>query len=195
MTVIKGRTAAQIKEAVEAGAVILGTNYLQEARDLHAVAGPGIKWHFIGHLQKNKVKAAVAICNMIETLDSLELAVEINKRCGEQGKKMPVLIEVNSGREANKTGVMPEEVYWLAQQIAGLAHIELQGLMTMGPLQTDATQLLPYFTLTKKLFDELTEMNLPGVKMKYLSMGMSDSYPAALAAGANLVRIGRAIFA
>jgi len=194
VAVAKGRTPAQIKEALDAGAGIIGENYLQEARAAFAEIGQAARWHFIGHLQRNKVKPAVALADMIETVDSPALAAEIDKRCREIGKIMPVLIEVNSAREPHKSGVLPEQVMDLVRNLAALPNIRVQGLMTMGPLLPDPAGIRPCFQETKRLFADIQRLRLPGVEMLYLSMGMSESYRIAIEEGANLVRLGRAIF-
>ena len=190
----KSRSTHEIREAVEAGIRIVGQNYVQEAEEAFRALGRGIRWHFIGHLQKNKVKKAVQIFDMIETVDSLGLAEEIAKRAGAAGKIMPVLIEVNSGREPQKFGVMPEDVEDMAQRFSEIQNISVQGLMTMGPFSGDPEEARPYFIKTKAHFDRLKELNLPKVEMNYLSMGMTNSYLVAVQEGANLVRIGTKIF-
>ena len=191
---VKTRTPAEITQALQAGIKILGENYVQEAEQNHRVIGNRSLWHFIGHLQKNKVKKAVAIFDMIETVDSLEIAQEIDKRCQQIGKIMPILIEVNSGRENQKSGVLPENVLALAQSIANFKNIKLMGLMTMGPMAGNPEDSRPYFITTKKVFEELKSLDIPNVTMQYLSMGMTNSYRIALAEGANMVRIGTLIF-
>jgi pyridoxal phosphate enzyme (YggS family) len=190
----KTRTPAEIAESVAAGIGIVGENYVQEAEKAYQEVGNKVEWHFIGHLQKNKVKKAVALFDMIETVDSVELAAEIDKRCGQISKTIPVLIEINSGREAQKAGVYPEEAEQLIKAIAGMKNIRVQGLMTMGPATTQAEELRTCFRETKILFDNIKQANLPNVEMKYLSMGMTDSYKIALEEGANMVRIGSRIF-
>jgi pyridoxal phosphate enzyme (YggS family) len=190
----KTRTPAEIAEAVTAGIGIVGENYVQEAEKAYQEVGNKVEWHFIGHLQKNKVKKAVTLFDMIETVDSVELAAEIDKRCGQIGKTMPVLIEINSGREAQKAGVYPEEAEQLIEAIAGMKNIRVQGLMTMGPATIQAEELRTCFRETKGLFDRIKQAALPNIEMKYLSMGMTDSYKIALEEGANMVRIGSMIF-
>ena len=190
----KSRQPQEIREAVSAGIEIIGENYLQEAEKAREAIGANVKWHFIGHLQKNKVKRAVALFDMIETVDSVDIAREIDRRCGQISKTMPVLIEVNSGREPQKTGVFPENTEELVTAISYLPNIQLKGLMTMGPYLINPEDLRPYFAETKRLFDRLKELKLPGVCMEYLSMGMTDSYKIAVEEGANLVRIGSKIF-
>jgi len=190
----KTRSAEEILEAVQAGVKIIGENYVQEAEKMRAAVGDKVSWHCIGHLQKNKVKKAVCLCDMIETVDSVEIAKEIDKRCGQIGKVMPILIEINSGREEQKAGVLPEDTEKLIREISGLQNIKVMGLMTMGPFSGNPEDARPYFVETKKIFDQIKKLNLPDVEMKYLSMGMTNSYKVALEEGANMVRIGTGIF-
>jgi pyridoxal phosphate enzyme (YggS family) len=186
----KGRRVEDILEAIDGGAKIIGENYLQEAEEKFNAIGTKVKWHFIGHLQKNKVKKAVQIFDIIETVDSVEIAGVIDKACAGTNKIMPILIEVNSGREKNKSGALPEDVEILARHIAKLKNIKLTGLMTMGPALKNPEDYRPYFRDTKALFDKIKSI----IDIKYLSMGMSDSYHIAIQEGANLVRIGTVIF-
>ncbi len=194
MAAAKSRTPQEILRAVEAGVQIIGENYVQEALAAFDVVGPSVKWHFIGHLQKNKVKKAVEIFNMIETVDSIELAREINKRCAQRATIMSVLIEINSGREPQKFGVLPEETEDLIKEILPLQNVKIEGLMTMGPMFGDPEDARPYFIETRNLFDQIRRLALPGVEMRYLSMGMTNSYTVAIEEGANIVRIGTKIF-
>jgi len=190
----KTRSPQEILEAVEAGVKIVGENYVQEAERAYQVVGARAKWHFIGYLQKNKVKKAVALFDMIETVDSIELAVEIDRRCRQIGKTMPVLVEVNSGRERQKSGVLPEDAEQLIRQISVLPSIRVLGLMTMGPQFGDPEDSRPYFVETRRIFERIKLLALANVEMKYLSMGMSNSYQVAIQEGANMVRIGTKLF-
>ena len=190
----KARTPEEILEASKAGVKIIGENYVQEAQAAFSVIGRHVKWHFIGHLQKNKVKKAVEIFDMVETVDSLEIGKEIDKRCRDQGKVMPVLIEINSGREPQKFGVVPENVESLVRELSQLKNIRVEGLMTMGPEFGDPENARPFFREAKKTFDKIKALGLPGVAMNWLSMGMSHSYRVAVQEGANMVRLGTKIF-
>jgi pyridoxal phosphate enzyme (YggS family) len=190
----KTRTPAEVREAVAAGIGIIGENYVQETEPARHAVETAIEWHFIGHLQKNKVKKAVELFDMIETVDSMTLAREIDKRCSQIGKIMPVLIEVNSGREPQKSGVFPEDAEALIREMASLTNIRVMGLMTMGPLTESPEDLRHCFADTRRLFEGLKALEIPGVTMEYLSMGMTDSYQVAVEEGANLVRIGSKIF-
>jgi pyridoxal phosphate enzyme (YggS family) len=153
-----------------------------------------VKWHFIGHLQTNKAKRAVEVFDLIETVDSLKLGLEIDKRSCEQGKVMPVFIEINSGREPQKSGVLPEDAEGLVRELARLPSLKVEGLMTMGPETGDPEGSRPYFRLTKDIFDRLKNLSIPGAVLVSLSMGMSHSYRVAVEEGANLVRLGTVIF-
>ncbi len=190
----KTRTAEEVLEAIESGVKIIGENYVQEAERSYEVIGNKAKWHFIGYLQKNKVKKAVRLFDMIETVDSVELATEIDKRCAQIGKIMPVLIEINSGREKQKSGVLPENAEPLVREISHLQNIKVTGLMTMGPRFGNPDDSRPYFVETKRIFDQIKKLDLPSIEMRYLSMGMTNSYKIALEEGANMVRIGTKIF-
>ena len=190
----KGRTPAEIKAAIQAGITHVGHNYVQEARAMIPALGDSATWHMIGHLQRNKVNKAVELFDMIETVDSLRLAEALDRRCAVIGKVMPVLVEIDSGREASKTGTLPEDVDDLIQRLNELQHIRVQGLMTMGPRFGDPEQARPYFRATRAAFERLSAWNLPNVTMRYLSMGMSNSYLVAIEEGANIVRIGTKIF-
>ena len=190
----KTREPNEILEAVEAGVEIIGENYVQESERAYEIIGNRAKWHFIGHLQKNKVNKAVKIFDMIETVDSIELAKEIDKRCAQIGKIMPVLIEINSGDEKQKYGILPEDAAQLSRDISRFQNIKLMGLMTMGPQFGNPEDSRPYFVKTKKVFDAIDKLDLPNVEMKCLSMGMTNSYKVALEEGANTVRIGSKIF-
>ena len=191
----KARTPEEILEALEAGIRIIGENYVKEAKEVHELIGDRAKWHFIGTLRKHNVrKTVLEIFDMIESVDSLEIAREIDKKCAQIGKIMPLLIEVNSGRERQKSGVLPEDVERLVREISGLKNTKIMGLMTMGPRFGNPEDSRPYFAETRKVFQRLKAQKLPNVEMKYLSMGMTNSYQVALEEGANIIRIGTKIF-
>jgi len=193
----KTRSAAQIKEVIEAGAGIIGENYVQEAEAVKLELGEvakRVKWHLIGHLQTNKVKRAVELFDMIETLDSAKLAEELDKRCLQAGKTMPCLIEINIAEEKDKTGIVPARVADFIDEVKGFNNIKIEGLMTMGPLTGDEEQLRHCFKECRIIFDDLKKRNIDGVSMKYLSMGMSGSYRTAIGEGANIIRLGEIIF-
>ena len=190
----KKRTPDEVLQAVEAGVKVIGENYVQEAEKACAAIGNRAVWHMIGRLQKNKAKKAVALFDMIETVDSVVLAREIDKHCAQMGRVMPVLVEVNSGREEQKAGVLPENAEGLIREISSLPNIKVMGLMTMGPRFGNPEDSRPYFVITRRLFDLIKALKIPSVEMKYLSMGMTNSYRIALEEGSNLVRVGTKIF-
>jgi len=191
----KTRTAEDILEAVQAGIKIIGENYVKEAREAYKLVGKRAKWHFIGTLQKHNVRRnMLEIFDMIETVDCLDIAREIDKRCAQIGKIMPILIEVNSGREPQKSGVLPDDVEQLVREISSLGNIKVTGLMTMGPRVGNLEDSRPYFVETRKIFDKIKGLELANVEMRYLSMGMTNSYEVALEEGANIIRIGTRIF-
>jgi hypothetical protein len=190
----KGRTAAELAEVIEAGASIVGENYVQEGQKHVAALGDAAtraEWHLIGHLQRNKVRPALELFNCMQTLDSLRLAQAIDERAS---APVRAYIEVNVGGEQTKGGVPPDEVLRLAQQVAGLANIRLEGLMTIEPLVEDPNDARPCFQHMRRLFEALKGLRDPSIRMSVLSMGMTDCYRVAVEEGANMVRIGTAIF-
>lgn len=190
----KGRSPEEVEEVISAGVRVIGENYVQEAeRKREAVRGEA-EWHMIGRLQRNKVKKAVRIFDVIQTVDSFRLAREIDRRAKDAGKVMPVMIEVNTGREPQKGGVMPEDAINLVREISSLKNLEVTGLMTMGPYVENPEDIRPYFRLAREIFERIRSLDLPNVDMRYLSMGMSSTYRVAVEEGANMVRIGTAIF-
>jgi len=191
---VKGRAVEEVQEAIESGIKYIGENYLQEAEKKYPLIGKVVRWHFIGHIQKRKSKKIIELFDMIETLDSIEVAKEINREASKIDKIMPVLIEVNSGREPQKSGLIPENVESFIEQISHFKNIKVQGIMTMGPFFEDAEKLRPCFIETRKLFEDIKKKNIQNAEMEFLSMGMSSSYKVAIEEGANIIRIGTLIF-
>jgi pyridoxal phosphate enzyme (YggS family) len=190
----KTRTAQEIRAAIEAGVRAIGENYVQEAAAAVAAVGRDVRWHFIGHLQTNKVKKAVELFDLIETVDSAELAREIDRRAAQAAKVMPVLVEINSGRERQKAGVLPEEAEALIREIAPLKSLRVEGLMTMGPFEGNPEDARPYFRETRRVFENIKALSISDVECHRLSMGMTNSYKIAIEEGATMVRIGTLIF-
>ena len=184
----------KIKDAVSAGATLLGENYVQEAKKKIAEIGRSVEWHMIGHLQTNKVKDAINLFDMIQSVDRIGLAEEINKRAKRHNKRIRVLIEVNISGEATKSGIEREKVISLVSEIAGFTNIEVEGLMTMPPYFTDPQDARPYFKLLRELREEIERQRFANVSMKELSMGMSNDFEVAIEEGATIVRVGTAIF-
>jgi len=184
----------QIEEALAAGAADIGESRIQDAEVKFKAIGPRAKWHLIGHLQTNKVKDAVRIFDLIHSVDSIKLAEEVSRRAGAFGKAQEILIEVKTSREAAKYGAAPGEVFDLVEKAAVLPHIKIMGLMTMAPFVPEADQARPYFRRLRELSGEIAAKKMDNVSMRYLSMGMSQDFEAAIEEGANIVRIGHAIF-
>jgi len=190
----KSRTLEAVRAAMRGGIICIGHNYVQEAERMVGEIDTPVQWHMIGHLQRNKARKAAQLFDMVETVDSWRLAAALDRQCAAMGKEMSILVEINSGREASKTGVLPEEVDEFVQRLSRLEHLSVQGLMTMGPRFGDPEQARPYFQTTKAAFERLGASELPGVTMRHLSMGMSNSYLVAIEEGVNMVRIGSGIF-
>ena len=190
----KGRTLTDVEAVIQAGITHIGHNYVQEAQMMVPALTGKATWHMIGHLQRNKAKKAVELFDVLETVDSLRLAQAIVRRCAAIGKVISILVEINSGEESNKTGVLPKDVDELVAGLVPLEHISIQGLMTMGPRFGDPESARPYFRATRQAFERLSKWNIPNIEMRYLSMGMSNSYLVAIEEGANMVRIGTKIF-
>lgn len=195
----KTRSPEEVKAVIHAGATDIGENYLQEAEQMKAVLGETarqVRWHMIGDLQKNKINRALNIFDLIQTVSSLERAEALDRRAAAAGRRIPVYIEINIGRETAKKGVDPdlEAVKDLVIKLSSLERISVEGLMTMGPMTGDPEDSRPYFRKAKNIFDQINSMHLPGVTLKTLSMGMSDSYRVAIEEGANMVRLGTAVF-
>ena len=190
----KNRTLTEVEAVIQAGITHIGHNYVQEAQLMVPALNGKATWHMIGHIQRNKAKKAVELFDVLETVDSLRLAQVIDRRCAAIGKVIHILVEINSGEEPSKTGVLPKDVDELVSTISDLKHISIQGLMTMGPRFGDPENARPYFQATRQAFERLSKSNIPNIEMRYLSMGMSNSYLVALEEGANVVRIGTKIF-
>ncbi len=192
MAVTKTVTVERIREAMAAGSVIFGENYVQEARaKIEEIGKSGIQWHFIGHLQTNKAKYAVKLFDLIHTVDSVTLARELDKKAAAAGKIIDCLIEVNLSQEASKFGINKERTPELAHAMKDLKNISLQGLMTMPPYADDPEAARPYFIALRELREEIAGSGIP---LPELSMGMSSDFEVAIEEGATIVRIGTSIF-
>ncbi len=195
VSVSKTVPADRVRRAVEAGAAILGENYIQEARKkFNDLIDLSVSWHFIGHLQSNKAKYAVRLFDLIHSVDSLKLAKALDKSAGKNGKVQEILIQVNISREASKSGAGEEETATLIREISLLENLSVRGLMTMPPFFDDPDRARPYFHALRGLRDRIRAMNIPNVSMDELSMGMTGDFEAAVEEGATLVRVGTAIF-
>lgn len=193
VAVAKGQPAEKILEAIEAGQRDFGENYAQElSGHVSAVGASVIHWHFIGHLQRNKVKQIIDKIALIHSVDSLELAREIDRRAAAIGRIQPILIEVNPGGEKTKTGIPPAEAESLASSIGGLDHLQLKGLMVIPPYHPDPEKARPYFRKLREIRNRINEKIPQG--LTELSMGMTDDFEIAIEEGATIVRIGTGIF-
>ena len=191
VAVSKTVEVARIREAIAAGASILGENYVQEAQKKIEEIGKSVGWHFIGHLQSNKAKYAVRLFDMIHSVDSLALGQELNRRAEQTGRIMKAMIEVNISGEETKFGADEDRVIGIARGILSLEHISLEGLMTMPPYFDDPEMSRPYYIQLRKLKEKMVREGIP---VKELSMGMSNDFEIAIGEGATYVRVGTAIF-
>jgi len=201
----KTRTVEEIKEVIDAGATDIGENYVQEAGQMYSALkkdATKVRWHMIGNLQTNKINKALRIFDTIQSIDSLPKTIAIERRIERARKqRVPIYIEINIGSEDSKAGIKPMEhepfdeyVENLVRDMSRLEHIRLEGLMTMGPRFGNPEDVRPYFRRTIKIFEKIKTLRLPNVDMKYLSMGMTNSYRIAIEEGSNMIRIGTAIF-
>lgn len=195
VAVSKTIPAKRVKEALEAGIKLFGENYVQEARakfnELYAYHP---SWHFIGHLQSNKAKYAVRLFDLIHSVDSLKLSMELNKQAKKIDKIQDVLIQVNMSGETSKSGIDPKDAVRLIKEISPLENLSIKGLMTMPPFFNDPDTVRPYFSALRDLRDQLKNESPPNVSLDELSMGMTGDFEVAIAEGATLVRVGTAIF-
>ncbi|MBW1931850.1 MAG: YggS family pyridoxal phosphate-dependent enzyme [Deltaproteobacteria bacterium] len=201
----KKRTPQELVEVIEAGATDIGENYVQEAGQMYRALrkrAAEVKWHMIGHLQTNKISKGLRVFDVIQTIESLEQAEAIDKRVIKATKQiLPVFIEINIGSEDSKTGIRPDEqepfedyMENFIKDISRFGHLRVEGLMTMGPRFGNPEDVRPYLRRTRKVFEKTKALNFPNVYMKYLSMGMTNSYRVAIEEGSNMIRIGTAIF-
>ena len=201
----KKKTPQELVEAIEAGATDIGENYVQEAGQMYNALqkkAAKVRWHMIGHLQTNKINKALRVFDVIQTVDSAEQAASIDKRVERARRQiMPIFIEINIGSEDSKAGLRPDEhepfedyMKSLIRDMSQFEHLRVEGLMTMGPRFGNSEDVRPYFRRTRRIFEIIKALDLPSVDMKYLSMGMTNSYQVAIEEGSNMIRIGTAIF-
>jgi PLP dependent protein len=192
--VTKTAAVQQIEEALAAGITEIGESYVQDAEKKFKSIEFRANWHLIGHLQTNKVKEAVRIFDFIHSVDSLKLAGEISKQSAGQRDPKRILIEIKTSEEATKFGVLPEHTLPLLEKISELPNVRVMGLMTIAPFSENSEDSRPYFQRLNKLATLISDKRMRNVSMQYLSMGMSQDFEIAIEEGANMVRIGRAIF-
>lgn len=191
VVVTKGVEVARIREALACGITDVGENRVQEAVPKVAAVGRAVRWHLIGHLQRNKVRQAISLFNIVQSLDSQRLAVELNQYAP---SPIDVLLQVNVAGESQKFGIRPDEASELVPGILTLPGLRLVGLMTIAPQSSDPEAVRPVFRQLRQLRDELAGLGIDGLRLSELSMGMTDDFEVAVEEGATLVRIGRAIF-
>ncbi len=195
VTVSKTIPAETVKKAIDAGADILGENYIQEAKTkFNDLSSYPVSWHFIGHLQTNKAKYAVRIFDLIHSVDSIKLAIELDKQANKIGKIQHILIQINVADESSKSGVSVQNTLNLVKEISVLKNLAIKGLMTMPPFFNAPEKVRPFFKNLRNLKDQLSKEAIHNVAMDELSMGMTGDFEVAIEEGATLVRIGTAIF-
>lgn len=193
VAVSKGRTVEEIREALEAGHTVFGENRAQELRDKQAILGGDIEWHFVGHLQTNKVNMVVGKVKLIHSLDSLKLAEAVSERAARQGVVQEVLLQVNVSGEESKFGVAVDEAEVLLRKVMTLPGVRVRGLMTIAPVWAEGESARPYFRRLRELREYLRKV-FPETGLDYLSMGMTQDFEVAVEEGADLVRVGTAVF-
>ena len=190
----KSQSVAQIEAAIEAGIRLFGENYVQEAQAKRAAIHERVEWHMIGHLQRNKVKTALDLFDLIQSLDSVELAQELDREAKKRSRVARAFVEVNLAGEESKSGIARERVAALLDEVGKLSSIRIDGLMAVPPLTEKPEEARPYFRALRELRGELQARKIPNIDLNELSMGMTHDYQVAIEEGATLVRIGTAIF-
>lgn len=195
VAVSKTHSPEEILLAQQAGAKAFGENRVQELADkMDKLADHDLSWHFIGHLQTNKVRQIIKGVALVHSLDRPSLAKELNKRAQQEDRILPALVQVNMAGEAQKHGMAPADVIPFLEGIDAFPALRVEGLMFMAPNAENKEEVRPYFRQMKDLFDTIAERSLPQVSMTHLSMGMSGDFHIAIEEGATMVRIGRAVF-
>ena len=200
VAVSKGRTIEEIREAIAAGITDIGENKVQEALAKYNKLSTidyrlsTIRWHMVGHLQTNKVKDAVKIFDLIQSVDSLKLAQEIDKQAAKIKKIQDILVQIKTSPEATKFGLRPEEAVGVTKEMSGLKNIKVKGLMTIAPIVDNPEKARPYFRIVKELYNRINELSTIDYRLSTISMGMTDDFKVAIEEGSNMVRLGRAIF-
>jgi pyridoxal phosphate enzyme (YggS family) len=194
VAVSKTRPADEVRLAYQAGQTLFGENYVQELVTKAGEIAEPVEWHFIGHLQSNKVKYIAGLVTMVHSVDRMSLAREINLQWGRLGRICDILLQVNISGESSKSGTTESEALQLVRAVAQLPHVRIRGLMTMPPFFDDPEAARPFFAALRRLAQAIAAENVSGVSMEELSMGMSGDFEAAIQEGATLVRVGTSIF-
>ena len=183
-----------IEAAIEAGIRTIGENRVQEAEQKFQIIGKKVNWHLVGHLQRNKAKKAVSMFDMIQSVDSVRLAEEIDKRASEEGKTQDILVQVNTSFEDTKSGIEPEKAVDLALEMGNYPSLRMLGFMTIGPFTDDEKAIRKSFIMLRNIAEDFDRQADPETETKYLSMGMTSDYEIAVEEGSNMIRIGSALF-
>jgi pyridoxal phosphate enzyme (YggS family) len=190
----KSQSIESIGAAIAAGVGLVGENYVQEAKHKRQAISQHVEWHMIGHLQRNKVQPALKTFDLVQSLDSAALALELEKEGKKRGKTVRTLVEVNLGDEQSKSGIAQDAVVELLKRVGDLAHLRVEGFMAIPPFRENPEEVRPFFNALKNLQAELQCLKIPNVVLNELSMGMTHDYPVAVEEGATIVRIGTALF-
>ena len=194
VAISKTKPVNLIVEAIDAGIAHIGENRVQEAKSKYSQVNRHVEWHLVGHLQTNKVKQALQMFHLIHSVDSLRLLVEINRRSSQLNRQTEVLVEVNTSGEESKYGLQPNEVPTFIETALECTHVRIRGLMTVGKFLPDPEEVRPSFALLRKIKETIDNQEYPNIHIEYLSMGMTNDFEVAIEEGANMVRIGSAIF-
>lgn len=194
IAVSKTKPVELIEEAISAGLTDFGENRVQETVEKYDVIGDRVRWHLIGHLQTNKAKHAARVCHMVQSVDNFALGQALDRHLRALDHVLPILIQVKTSEEDTKSGVEPDRVSELVEQLASLSSLSIQGLMTIPAYTPDPEDARPSFQLLRALQDRVTNLHIPGVDLRYLSMGMTHDFEIAIQEGANMVRVGTALF-
>jgi len=194
VTVSKNFPANIVQKAVDKGIKLLGENRVQEVQAKKPLITGDVEWHLIGHLQRNKVRHAVELFSMIQSVDSERLAKEISRRAGQLEKTMDVLVQINIGSEESKYGINTEDAEEFVKSISQLPNLKIKGLMAIAPYKQNPEEVRPYFRCMRDVFEKLGRLTIENVEMKYLSMGMSHDFEIAIEEGSNMIRVGTSIF-
>jgi hypothetical protein len=184
----------KIREAIDCGVRLIGENRVVEAAEKHAIIGPRVEWHMIGHLQSRKAKQAVELFDMAQSVESISTAQALQKRCSDAARTMRILIEVNTSGEEQKYGVAPDGAESLICEIAPMQNLRIEGLMTMAALVPDPDLARPSFRQLRELAERLRSKNIEGADFHTLSMGMTNDFEVAVEEGSTMLRIGTAVF-
>ena len=194
IAVTKNHDVEAMREAIDAGATDIGENRIQEAKEKYETLDRKVTWHLIGHLQTNKAKVAVKLFDLIHSVDTIHLAKEIDKEAGKIGKVQDILVQVNLAKEESKSGVYKEDLREMLDLVEELPHVRLCGLMCIAPNYEEVEDCRPLFREMYGIYQKVKEIPYQTANIKYLSMGMTHDYPIAVEEGANMVRVGTAIF-